>query len=312
MDRREIGRREFMRRAALAAGTAAAGLWLPARAVANAGQEGASAQIPLAKTGIRVSRLGMGTGMRGGGHQSNQTRLGLEAFAELVQHAFGRGITYFDAADTYGSHTFLRYALKEIPRDKVTLSTKVEMGSRDGPQKDVERFLKELGTDYIDVVVIHCVRRGDWDTRLADMMDALAEAKEKKLIRAVGVSCHSVDALQTAARSPWVDFVLARINHDGAKMDAKPEVVAPMLRQIHDAGKAVVGMKIAGEGRLVDQLDNSLRYVMALDCVDAMIIGFEKKTEVDDTINRMDKIAKSHQTGALSMAAVADRLPLPI
>ena len=293
MDRREIDRREFMRRAALTAGSVAASLWLPDRAIASAPQDCASARVTLGRTDISVSRLGMGTGMRGGGHQSNQTRLGLKVFSELAQHACGRGITYFDASDNYGSHTYLRDALKDIPRDKLTLGTKVEPDSPDGAARDVERFLKELGTDYIDVVLLHCMRWRDLNTRLAHMMDALSEAKEKQLVRAVGVSCHSVDALQTAATSPWVDVVLGRINHDGTKMDAEPAVVVPVLREIHDAGKAVIAMKVAGEGRLVDQLDKSLEFVMKLDCVDAMIIGFEKIAEVEDTIRRMERVGKS-------------------
>jgi predicted aldo/keto reductase-like oxidoreductase len=291
MDEREIGRREFVRRAAFAAGSVAAGLWLPGRLTADVAGSGASARVTLGTTGVEVSRLGMGTGMRGGGHQSNQTRLGMKAFSELAQGAYERGVAYFDASDNYGSHPFLHEALKAVPRDTLALSTKVEPNSPDGAAADVERFLRELGTDYIDVVVLHCMRRGDWNSRLAHMMDDLSEAKEKKRVRAVGVSCHSVAALQTAATLPWVDVVLARINHDGTKMDAKPEVVVPVLREIHDAGKGVIGMKIAGEGKLVDQLDSSLEFVMRLGCVDAMIIGFEKIAEVEDTISRMERVA---------------------
>jgi predicted aldo/keto reductase-like oxidoreductase len=292
MNHNEMGRREFVRRAA---GTVAAGLWIPNLVGAAVPQTGrvATAQVSLGRTGIRMSRLGIGTGTIGGGRQSNQTRLGQEAFSRLVQHAFERGITYIDAADSYGSHTFIRHVLKEIPRDRMTILSKVGGSSRKGTQEDIERFLKELGTDYIDILLLHCMTRSDWPKRMASRMDALSAAKERKLVRAVGVSCHSVEGLKAAAESPWVDVVLARINHDGEKMDAKPEVVVPVLRKIHDAGKAVLGMKIAGEGRLVDQLDKSLEYVLKLDCVDAMTIGFEKTAEVDDTISRMEKAAKA-------------------
>ncbi len=303
MGKNEIDRREFIRRATFAAGSVAAGLWLPRRLTADVAGSCASARVVLGTTGIEVSRLGMGTGMRGGRHQSNQTRLGMKAFSELVQHCCERGITYFDASDYYGSHPFLREALKEMPRDKLTLSTKVEPDSPDGAAADVERFLKELGTGYIDIVMLHCMTRADWNTRFAHMMDALSGAKEKKLVRAVGVSCHSVQALETAAKSPWVDVVLARINHDGTRMDARPEVVVPVLRKIHDAGKAVIGMKIVGEGKLVDQLDKSLEFVMRLDCVDAMVIGFEKIAEVEDTINRMYRVNSRHAEVMAASAA---------
>jgi len=302
MNRDGIGRREFIQRAVIGTGIAAAGLWAPQRVLAAVPQTGtvATTQVSLGKTGIRMSRLGIGTGTIGGGRQSNQTRLGLEAFSGLMQHAFERGITYFDAADSYGSHTFIRHVLKDIPRERVTILSKVGGRSRDGAEKDIERFIKELGTDYIDILLLHCMTRADWPERMASRMDALSAAKEKKVVRAVGVSCHSVEALAAAAESPWVDVVLARINHDGEKMDDKPDVVVPVLRKIHHAGKAVLGMKIAGEGRLVDQLDKSLEYVLKLDCVDAMTIGFEKTDEVDDTISRMERAAKSLATDSRS------------
>ncbi len=300
-----IGRREFIQRTVIGTGIAAAGLWTTQRALAAVPQTAtvATAQVSLGNTGIRMSRLGVGTGTIGGGRQSNQTRLGLEAFSGLMQHAFERGITYFDAADSYGSHTFIRDALKQIPRERVTILSKVGGRSRDGAEKDIERFLKELGTDYIDILLLHCMTQSDWPERTASKMDALSAAKEKKVVRAVGVSCHSVEALEAAAESPWVDVVLARINHDGEKMDDKPDVVAPVLRKVHDAGKALLGMKIAGEGRLVDQLDKSLEYVLKLGCVDAMTIGFEKIAEVDDTISRMEEAAKSLATDPRSGSA---------
>ena len=299
-----------MLRAALAAGTVAAALWVPHPVSAAVPQTGtvAAAQVPLGRTGIRMSRLGVGTGTIGGGGQSNQTRLGLEAFTKLMRHAFERGITYFDAADSYGSHTFIRHVLKEIPRDQVTILTKLRARARSDVQNDMERLLKELGTDYIDILLLHCMTESDWPTQMASRMDVFSAAKEKKIVRAVGVSCHSVEALETAAESPWVDVVLARINHDGEKMDAKPNVVVPVLRKIHDAGKAVLGMKIVGEGRLVEQLDRSLEYVLKLDCVDAMTVGFEDTTEVDDTISRMERAAKSQAVGSRGPSALLSRV----
>jgi len=294
MNTRKIGRREFVRHAAAATGAVATGLWLPDAFGAEGQQPGtvAATQVTLGNTSVRLSRLGMGTGTIGGRKESNQTRLGLEAFSGLMQHAFERGLTYFDAADSYGSHTFIRHVLKEIPRDRVTILSKIRESSGNGTEKDIERFLRELGTDYIDIMLLHCMIQSDWPKSMTSRMDALSAAKEKKVVRAVGVSCHSVEALEAAAESPWVDVVLARINHDGEKMDAKPEVVVPVLRKLHDAGKGVLGMKIAGEGRLVDQLDKSLEYVLKLDCVDAMTIGFEKTAEVDDVISRMERAAK--------------------
>jgi len=116
-------------------------------------------------------------------------------------------------------------------------------------------------------------------------MNILAKLKRKGLVRAHGVSCHSLAALQTCVNEPWVDSVHARINAYGTKMDGPPEKVAPVLKALHEAGKGVVGMKLIGEGSFRDsdeKRDESVRYVLGLGTVDAMVVGFEKIEEVDD------------------------------
>ena len=81
--------------------------------------------FPLGKTGIQLSRVGQGTGVSGGNRQSNQTRMGFDKLVSLFHHAYDRGITFFDMADLYGTHVYFREALRTIPRDKVTILTKL-------------------------------------------------------------------------------------------------------------------------------------------------------------------------------------------
>jgi len=247
-------------------------------------------RVELGRTGIKASYLAFGTGTKGWDKRSNQTKLGTVKLARLVRHAYDRGINYFDAADIYGAHQYLRAALKGIPRENYVIETKVWYRTSGGAQKDLDRFLQELRTDYIDVLLIHCVTEGTWATDLREMMDVFEAAKQKKIIRAHGLSIHSLAAMKAAADTPWVDIALCRINHTGAKMDAAPAEVVPVLRKLHDAGKAVAGIKILGEGTIADAREESLRYVLGLDCVDAIIIGFESCEEIDDILAKGERI----------------------
>jgi aryl-alcohol dehydrogenase-like predicted oxidoreductase len=240
--------------------------------------------------------------MHGGNRESDHTRMGKRRFEALIQGAYDRGIRLFDMADLYGTHPYLIPALKGIPRDKYAIVTKIWVHSGGLPEAErpaadvvVARFLKEIGTDYLDLVLLHCVSSPKWPEELHPQMADLSKLKDKGVIRAHGVSCHSVAALEAAAAEPWVDSVHARINPYGMSMDDKPEKVVPVLKKLHAAGKGVVGMKIIGEGRLSndpEKRDESARFVLGLGCVDVLNIGFEKTEEIDDFAARVRKVPR--------------------
>jgi aryl-alcohol dehydrogenase-like predicted oxidoreductase len=241
-------------------------------------------RVKLGRTGIKVSCLGFGTGTKGWDHRSNQTKLGIVEFSRMIRHALDSGINFFDVADLYGTHEYLRSALKRIPREDYVIQTKIWYRTSEGAQKTLDRSLRELGTDYIDSLLIHCVTEPTWAADLGEIVGVLSKAKEKGIIRAHGISVHSLNVLKGAVENPWVDLVLARINHIGAKMDAPPAQVVPVLDRLHAAGKTVVGIKILGEGTIADQREESLRYVTALPSVDSIIIGFESSAQMDDIL----------------------------
>ncbi|MGQ9504114.1 MAG: aldo/keto reductase [Thermogutta sp.] len=255
-----------------------------------------TAIVPLGKH-LKASRIGIGFGMRGYNRQSNLSRRGLDHAERVVRYAYDVGIRFFDNADLYGSHEYVARALRDKPRDSYVLSTKVWFHPSGLPEKErpdadvaVKRFLKELNTDYIDLVQIHCMMNGDWPQTMRRQMDLLEKLKEGGLIKAHGVSCHAVSALEAAASSDWVDVVHARINHLGTKMDDQPDVVVPVLKKIHNAGKGVVGMKLIGEGafRNDPELRNrSIEFALRSGCVDVMIVGFEVPEEIDDFKQRV-------------------------
>lgn len=257
--------------------------------------------VPLGKTGIKVSLVGIGTGMRGWMRQSNHTRMGKEAFIKLIRHAYDSGIRLYDAADLYGTHTFLRDALKGIPRESIVIQSKIWFRREGLPEhvtdahEALERFRRELDTDYIDIVLLHCTTDGNWLDQLKRMREQLSEAKEKGIIRAHGTSSHSIDALKASLASDWVDVQLARINHAGSHMDGKPEEIAELLRKMRSVGKGVIGMKIFGEGtfRAKEQRWESLRFVLTQRCVNSFIIGFERPSEIDETLKMVEELLTS-------------------
>ena len=297
---KKTNRREFLYKSAAGiAGYAAlsAGLTGYGFASAAAGID----KVDLGKTGLSVSRVALGTGSGGWKNASNQTRLGMKKFVELSQYAFDRGIHFFDTADMYGSHTYVREALKVIPRDKVTILTKVMTYNQEGWYKaepfgkSLDRFRKEIGTDYFDIFLMHCMINGRWPTEYRQYMDGLSEAKQKGIIKTVGSSCHDLDAMIEASKNPWVDVLLARINHHGSKMDGSPEKIMKVLETARLNGKGVIGMKVFGMGDLIkeDQREKSLNYVIRSGNVHCMTLGLESKEQVDDAVSRVMRIANS-------------------
>lgn len=247
----------------------------------------ASDSVTLGKTGISTSRLAMGTGTIGTGHHSHQSDLGVKALSDLLLNGHDRGLRFFDAADAYGSHPHVAEALKHVRRDQVTVLTKTWARDPAEARADLDRFRKELGTDYIDVCLMHCLTEADWTERYRGVMLVFSEAKEKGIIRAHGCSCHSIEALRAAAKSPWVEVDLVRINPIGSHMDAEPDTVVSVLREMKAAGKGIVGMKILGQGDLRHRQDEALRYALSLGVLDAFTIGAESKAEQEDLIRRI-------------------------
>lgn len=257
-------------------------------------------QVPLGKTGLKITRVGMGTGVRGGMRASNLTRQGDEAAQKLVRDCFDHGVRWFDMADLYGTHPCVREGLKQVPRDEVVLVSKIWRNRGGIPELErpdadvvVHRFLKELDTDYIDLVLIHCQTRADWIERQQDQMKIMEDLKRKGVVRAVGVSCHSLVALQVAAKEPWVDSVHARVNPYGTVMDDSPAKVVPVLKAFKAQGKGVVGMKIIGEGRFTrdsEKINRSIDFALNLGCVDVVTVGFESLAQCNDFAERVRKV----------------------
>jgi aryl-alcohol dehydrogenase-like predicted oxidoreductase len=284
-------RRTFLRQAARGIAAAAlASSALSQRLLASPALDQkftAADRVTLGRTGLVTSRLAMGTGTVGGGHHSRQTSLGVDGLSRLLLNGYDQGLHFIDAADSYGSHPHAAEALKHMDRSKVTVLTKSFARDPIEMRADIDRYRRELGLEYIDVLLMHCLTEGDWTTRFRPVMDVLEEAKQKGVIRSHGCSCHSIEALRAAAASPWVEVDLVRINPVGAQMDADPETVVGVMKQMKASGKALVGMKILGAGALRSRQDEALKFALGLNLLDAFTIGAESVAEQDDLLRRI-------------------------
>jgi aryl-alcohol dehydrogenase-like predicted oxidoreductase len=247
----------------------------------------AADRVILGGTGITVSRLAMGSGTHGSGGASDQTRLGINGFVSVLTHGYSQGLTFFETADQYGAHPHMKEAIRQVGRQNVVVLTKTTAQTAAGAQADLDRFRTELGIDMIDIVLLHNKTSDRWTTECAGAMDTLSLAKETGVIRAHGVSCHSIEALRLAAATPWVEVDLARINPAGLIMDADPATVISVLRQMKAAGKGVIGMKILGEGQLGGSLDTAIPHAVKLDAIDAFTIGFTSPAQLDQVTQKI-------------------------
>ena len=298
MQKTSITRRKFIEASAVLTG----GVMLSGLSVSSAQQpvkRTAVDQVPLGKSGVKLSRLGIGVGSNSG---AVQRALGDEGFNKLIRYAYERGITYIDTADGYKTHPFVQRALKGLPREKFFIQTKMG-GIPEKPLVELDRFRKELGVDYIDSVLIHCMTAADWDTSHKRVMDALEEAKQKKIIRVHGLSCHSLPALKRSVELDWVDVHLVRVNPQGAFMDTPAEkwdaksdashvpAVMEQLKLMHEKKHGVIGMKLIGNGDFTNPEDRekAIRYAMNCGYLDAVVIGMKSTAEVDEAIERINR-----------------------
>jgi len=297
MNKAKLSRRQFLGTSAALAGTA---LFSPLNLFsADKSKRTAADQVALGKTGLKCSRLGFGSGSNSG---NVQRALGQETFNRLIRYAYDQGITYIDCAQSYRTFDWIGAAIKGLPREKLFLQSKIG-GTPQDVLAAIDRHRKVYDTDYIDSMLVHCMVRDGWTDAMERVLDGFNEAKEKKWIRAKGVSCHSLPALQTAAASDWTEIHLVRVNPQGAHMDTPAQAVnaksdethvSAVMKEIktmHAKGHGVIGMKLVGDGDFKNPEDRekAMRFAMAQPEIDCVVIGFKSTDEIDEAIQRMNR-----------------------
>ncbi len=289
-----LTRRHFLASASMvAAGTALGGRFAVAQtAVAPEPvkiKSGVDTMI-LGKSGIKTTVVGLGTGTVSGKEQRD---LGTDGFVRLVREAYDRGIRYIDTADMYKTHPMVKAALKELPKGEMFVQTKLWSRNAEQAKADLDRIRGELGMETLDTVLIHCMTKDGWNVDMRPVIDVYLDAKEKGQLRALGVSCHSFEALKVAADTPEIDVHLVRINPFQEKMDDQPDKVSEQIAKMHADNRGVIGMKIFGEGAFQSRQQRlqSIKYVLGLGTVQAFTIGFSKIEQIDETLQLIEEAA---------------------
>jgi predicted aldo/keto reductase-like oxidoreductase len=256
--------------------------------------------VTLGKSKVKVTRLAFGTGTKAG---SAQRELGQEGFTRLVRHAYDSGIRFFETAESYhGMPEMLSIALKGLPRDSYRLMTKYSTPATGDPAPKIDQFRRQLNTEHIDILLLHCLRPPTWSADYESLRDGFSLAQQKRIISAHGASIHGLPALRTIPGNQWLQIAMIRMNHNGTKMDTPEmkdvnlpgnvEEVVAHTKAVHHQGMGVISMKLVGEGRFTtaEDRDAAMKFAMNLGCVDAVTIGFTNTAQIDEAIERMNRV----------------------
>jgi aryl-alcohol dehydrogenase-like predicted oxidoreductase len=232
-------------------------------------------------TGLVVSRLCFGTGVIGGCWMDFPTPAG----ARLLRYAHERGVGFWDTAETYDSHRHVAEALHGLDRTSVVINTKTEVKTHEEGRQSIDRALRELGTDYVDSMLLHAVKDpADLASRRA-CLDALLAANGEGKIRAVGVSthCYSGPVMTAVIEHPDIEIILAHGNRTGEGLlsGSYPEHL-DLLRSAVEAGKAVSIMKLLDGGkRPKGKVREDLAWGFEFPYAHAVNLGLASEEEVD-------------------------------
>src|SRR5882757_3735623 len=253
--------------------------------------------VTLGKSGVKVTRLALGTGTGSG---RTQRELGQEEFTKLVRHAYDRGIRFFETAESYGGmHEMLGIALQGVPRDSYRLMSKVTTHDGVDPQEKIDELRKLAKTDYFDIMLLHWQHTATWPADTVRWQDGVLEAQSKKVVLGHGASVHGLPALRRFPENKWLDIAMIRMNHKGAKMDGEDyntsgpgnvSEVVTHVKQVHADGMGVISMKLVGEGTFTTREDRqkAMRFAFKNAGVDAVTVGYKNTAEIDEAIENLN------------------------
>jgi len=238
----------------------------------------------LGDTGFKVSRLCIGTDYADVYGGSSLGR-------DILLEGFSLGVNFWDSSESYGSYPAIKEALKTLDRGDVVITSKTYSKHEDGAKRHLEEALRETGTDYLDVFMLHAVDTLEDFKNRRGVLGFLSEAKGQGLIRAVGVSTHSANLALALADVPEIEVVLAVLNMKGLRIHGgNVELMHSALKKLHDVGKGVYLMKVLARGRLGDRAEEALRYAFKIPYVHAVSVGIQNLSELETAVN-VEKVA---------------------
>lgn len=243
-------------------------------------------KVNLGATGLSVSRLALGTdtGIRG------------DAGVRLLRRAFELGVSFWDTDESYTTQPCIGEALKGLDRSQVVIAAKTYREDEEGARRSLERSLREMGTDYIDIFLLHAIDSVSQFERHSGALEALLEAKEEGLIKAVGLSTHSVETARMVPEVPEIEVVLAVLNRMGGRIrGGSREGMEGALQRAYEMGKGVYLMKVLDRGRLASSLESALGYALGLPYVHSVCVGMRSVEELEMNVAVANQLMSTEQ-----------------
>lgn len=229
-------------------------------------------QMQLGQTDLVVSEVGFGA--------IPIIRLDPQAAARVLRHAYDRGITFFDTANAYrDSEEKIGRSLGDV-RERIVLATKTQQRSGDGLREHLERSLRMLRTDRIDLYQLHQIaQEADWEavTAPGGALEEAVRARDAGKIRYLGVTSHSLPMALKMIRTALFSTVQFPFNFIE---EAAADELLPAARQL---GMGFIVMKPFGGGA-IDNAEAAFKYLRQHHDI-VPIPGFESTAQIDEVLS---------------------------
>lgn len=234
----------------------------------------------LGKTGLEVSRLCYGSLAV----SPLQSQLSVPEGAALIRYALEQGVNFIDTAKLYINYEYIREALKGWDKP-VVLASKSYDYTAAGMKKSLEEARLALDRDCIELFLLHEQTSPQTLAGHKPALDYLAEARAKGLIKAAGVSTHTVSVIWAALEYDDIEVIHPIVNMQGLGLldGTLPELLSA-LQAAYERGKGLYGMKALGGGNLFKQAYEALSYAFGLPWLHSFAVGWKVKEEVDYSI----------------------------
>ena len=240
----------------------------------------------LGNTNINVSKICFGS-LTMGPLQRN-----LSAFegASLIEYAYEQGINFIDTAELYETYAHIGEALKRIPRERFVIASKSYAYSEDTAKASLEKALREMHTDYLDVFMLHEQMSEHTIRGHYEAIEYFLKMKQEGRIKALGISTHYVAGVKAALKYPEIEIVHPITNINGLGIqDGSREDMEIALRQFKAKGGGILGMKPLGGGNLLSSVDACFDYILAQEYIDSVAFGMQSFAEIDYNVKRINR-----------------------
>ena len=234
-------------------------------------------KIILGDTNIEVTELCFGALPFG----PLQKDMKPEESSEILSYALDLGINFIDTAQMYKTYEPIKMALKNR-KDRPIIATKTHCLTYEDAKDAVEEALRGMGVDYIDIFHLHSARNGtDVFEIKKDVLRCLEEYKDEGLIKAIGISTHSVKVVEKAGYRDDIDIVFPLINKVGrGVLEGSVEKMKEAIILCERKGKGIYLMKVLGGGTLIEDFKENIEFVRELSDNFSIAIGMVSKEEV--------------------------------